>query len=182
MKIQIAKSPKDFADFKSDYDLYCRSGESDHLMDIAKKSLVTKKWFIEIDEFDQNERKLLNYGHSFGHALESASGMAIPHGLAIGIGMLVANSLVAENDYLRTVNQVIREILHRSGFNFSNLDIDLNLFKNALKIDKKNTQKMQALILPNSKGSLELFESPIEDSKLERQSEALTKTILKVSA
>ena len=182
VKIQIAKSAKDFADFKSDYDLYCISGKSYHLMDIAKKSLITKKWFIEIDEFDQNERKLLNYGHSFGHALESASGMTIPHGLAIGIGMLVANSLVIENDYLRTVNQVIIEILQRSGFNFSSLNIDLGIFKNALKIDKKNTQKIQALILPNSKDSLELFESSIEDSKLERQTEALTNAILKVSA
>ena len=34
-------------------------------------SLKSKKWFIETDEFDQKERLLLNFGHTFGHAIET---------------------------------------------------------------------------------------------------------------
>jgi 3-dehydroquinate synthase len=56
-------------------------------------SLSTKKWFIETDEFDRNERLLLNFGHSFGHALESCSAYAVPHGVAVGVGCLAAIQL-----------------------------------------------------------------------------------------
>ena len=56
-------------------------------------SLATKKWFIEVDEFDRGERLLLNFGHSFGHALESCTAYALPHGVAVGIGCLAAVDL-----------------------------------------------------------------------------------------
>ena len=50
-------------------------------------SLESKKHFIEIDEFDKNERLLLNFGHTFGHAIEGASHYGIPHGIAVGLGI-----------------------------------------------------------------------------------------------
>ncbi len=53
-------------------------------------SLGAKKWFVEVDEFDRNERLLLNFGHSFGHALESCTGYGVTHGVAVGIGCLAA--------------------------------------------------------------------------------------------
>ena len=53
-------------------------------------SLTAKKWFIEVDEFDENERLLLNFGHSFGHALESCTDYLIAHGVAVGVGCLSA--------------------------------------------------------------------------------------------
>ncbi len=60
------------------------------LAGVCDHSLRAKKWFIEVDEFDQNERLLLNFGHTFGHALEAASGFAVSHGIAVGLGMLAA--------------------------------------------------------------------------------------------
>ncbi len=53
-------------------------------------SLTAKKWFIEIDEFDKKERLLLNFGHTFGHAIEGASHFGISHGIAVGLGILCA--------------------------------------------------------------------------------------------
>ncbi|MBS1815611.1 MAG: 3-dehydroquinate synthase [Acidobacteria bacterium] len=53
-------------------------------------SLQSKKWFIEIDEFDKNERLLLNFGHTFGHAIEGATHFAIGHGIAVGLGIICA--------------------------------------------------------------------------------------------
>ncbi len=55
-------------------------------------SLRAKKWFIETDEFDQNERLLLNFGHTFGHAIEGATDFRISHGVGVGIGILAALS------------------------------------------------------------------------------------------
>ena len=46
--------------------------------------------FCEKDEFDLNERRALNFGHTFGHAIESASGLTVPHGQAVAYGMLAA--------------------------------------------------------------------------------------------
>jgi len=51
---------------------------------------MTKKRFIEEDEFDQGVRLHLNFGHTFGHALEGASQFKISHGIAVGMGMLAA--------------------------------------------------------------------------------------------
>ena len=55
------------------------------------ESLNIKKKYVEIDEFDTKERKIFNYGHSFGHAIESMTKYSIPHGIAVSIGMDMAN-------------------------------------------------------------------------------------------
>lgn len=60
------------------------------LAKLIELSLQAKRWFIEIDEFDQSERLLLNFGHTFGHALEGATHFRISHGVAVGVGILAA--------------------------------------------------------------------------------------------
>jgi hypothetical protein len=55
-----------------------------------RRSLEIKKPIVEADEFDQGRRLVMNYGHSFGHALESATAFAVPHGIAVTIGMDMA--------------------------------------------------------------------------------------------
>ena len=49
-----------------------------------------KKRFAEADEFDRGERRALNFGHTYGHAIEAASGYSVPHGQAVAYGMLAA--------------------------------------------------------------------------------------------
>lgn len=60
------------------------------LEQVIVNSLQAKKWFIEIDEFDKKERLLLNFGHTFGHAIEGATHFAVSHGIAVGLGILCA--------------------------------------------------------------------------------------------
>tara|TARA_R110002012_G_scaffold308252_1_gene514376 strand:+ start:2203 stop:3240 length:1038 start_codon:yes stop_codon:yes gene_type:complete len=104
--------------------------------------LKYKSKIIQIDEFDLKERKLLNFGHTFGHALESTSNYKIPHGSAIIMGMLIANELSfklgrlneEKRDYIQ--NRLLIYIKHikveDSWFYFDTL---LSLVKS----DKKNT-------------------------------------------
>ena len=66
---------------------------ADQLEAVVKTSLEAKKWFIETDEFDRKERLLLNFGHTFGHGIEGASGYGVPHGIAVGMGVLCALAL-----------------------------------------------------------------------------------------
>ncbi len=60
------------------------------LEQVIVNSLQAKKWFIEIDEFDKKERLQLNFGHTFGHAIEGATHFAVSHGIAVGLGILCA--------------------------------------------------------------------------------------------
>jgi 3-dehydroquinate synthase len=60
------------------------------LPEVIALSLSTKKRFIEEDEFDNGVRLLLNFGHTFGHALEAAGNFSISHGVAVGLGMLAS--------------------------------------------------------------------------------------------
>lgn len=60
---------------------------------LIRDALLTKKRFIEEDEYDHGIRRILNYGHTFGHAIESVSDFTIPHGVAVVIGMDLINFL-----------------------------------------------------------------------------------------
>ncbi|HEY1099820.1 MAG TPA: 3-dehydroquinate synthase, partial [Myxococcota bacterium] len=64
--------------------------DTDVLGDIVRRSLALKKPYIEEDEFDRGRRHVLNYGHTFGHAYEAVTDYAIPHGIAVTLGMLTA--------------------------------------------------------------------------------------------
>lgn len=67
------------------------SREKEYLQEIIRTSLEVKLDFISNDEFDLGRRNMLNFGHCFGHAIESVSNFAIPHGQAVVCGMILAN-------------------------------------------------------------------------------------------
>jgi len=81
--------------------------EKDYLNIIKMASLV-KKEIIEYDEFENYERKVLNYGHTIGHALESTTKFFIPHGIAIMIGMYIKNELFYEGKYKEINNRILK--------------------------------------------------------------------------
>jgi len=65
---------------------------TDDLTKLAMRALAVKQRFVEADEFDRGDRKALNFGHAFGHALEFASTGQIPHGVAVAYGIDFANA------------------------------------------------------------------------------------------
>jgi len=72
---------------------------SSHVTDtLIKSSLLIKKTYIEEDEFDVGVRRILNYGHTFGHALEVMLNYAVPHGQAVVIGIDIVNAIAVELD------------------------------------------------------------------------------------
>ncbi len=81
------------------------------------QGLVIKKKFIEEDEFDNGVRRILNYGHTFGHALELATNYEVPHGIAVARGIDIANyiawqkGLLAESVY-HDVHEFIKTHFH----------------------------------------------------------------------
>ncbi len=62
---------------------------------VVARCVELKAGVVSADERDQGERAVLNYGHTVGHALEAATGYALPHGRAVALGMAVAARLGA---------------------------------------------------------------------------------------
>jgi 3-dehydroquinate synthase len=60
---------------------------------IVMESCLIKKRIVELDERDRGLRRILNFGHTVGHAIESASGYVLSHGESVAIGMVVAARL-----------------------------------------------------------------------------------------
>jgi 3-dehydroquinate synthase len=62
----------------------------DVLEKIVKTSCKIKKGIVEIDEKEQGLRRILNFGHTIGHAVEAASGYSISHGESVALGTIAA--------------------------------------------------------------------------------------------
>lgn len=165
IKVHIIAGKDDFDRLSLDYDsIKVGSGT---LLKYIRESLLIKKKFIEEDEFDRGIRNVLNYGHSFGHALESATSYAIPHGIAVSIGMDLANWIanrvdrVSSSDYDR-----MHSLLFKNYFGYENTKIDLPLFFKALINDKKRTGASSiAAIVPNKSCIPERFVLDIDADK-----------------
>lgn len=131
----------------NDYDLLL--SDQIVLLKYIQNALRIKKKFIEIDEFDQGIRRIFNYGHSFGHAIESATQFAIPHGISVTIGMDMANRISSWRGHLPEEHYVrMHEVLRKNYLDYIGVDIPLDGLISALKKDKKNTTENLMLILP----------------------------------
>ncbi len=122
-------------------------------------SLRFKQQLIEADEFDQGVRRVMNYGHSFGHAIESATGFAVPHGVAITLGMDMANYVAAglgltSRDHFERMHGP----LAANYRGVERLPIPLPALLTALGQDKKNTDARLTLILPDRHGRIGLVQ------------------------
>lgn len=80
--------------------------------EVIKKSIIAKKTVVEQDEKEQNLRKILNFGHTVGHGIESTNFGKIFHGEAVALGMLAMSSTKVR-DRLITVlknNNLIKDV------------------------------------------------------------------------
>ncbi len=119
------------------------------LLEFVRNSLLIKQRYIEEDEFDRGIRNIFNYGHSFGHAIESATHHAIPHGIAVTMGMDIANFISTRRGFLGAGHfERMSPVLQKNYVAFRNTPIPLDKLLSALGKDKKNTSDQLGLILP----------------------------------
>ncbi len=130
------------------------------LMAAVKTSLGIKKSYMEGDEFDTGRRNLLNFGHCFGHALETVSNYAIPHGQAIVIGMLFAN-IAAESRGLLSSKQagyLSKELLLNTVREKGKaVDYAYDKILEAMKKDKKRIGQGLVMVMMHDDFSFEKF-------------------------
>jgi 3-dehydroquinate synthase len=100
---------------------------------------------VNQDEREGGKRRLLNFGHTFGHALESTTG--ISHGEAVGIGMCVACDLSVQKDLLEPEKAGrIKHLLQNIGLPIEQ-PFDKQAVLAALRRDKKRADDKIHFIL-----------------------------------
>ncbi len=155
LKVHAIDSPESFDRISSHYEQIL--AKKDVMENFIYESLLMKKKLIEIDEFDRGPRNVMNYGHSFGHSIESATNYAIPHGIAVTIGMDLANYVAAELG-VSSFSQFERmhDVLGKNCEAYRNVSIDIEILMDALVKDKKNSATQLKLIFPTTDGRIDI--------------------------
>jgi 3-dehydroquinate synthase len=157
-----------FIDGLESFNFYKNYDTKSDLKNLIKKSLQIKKNMVEIDEFDIGPRRVFNYGHSFGHAIESISNYEIPHGIAVSHGMNIANYISLKKGYITLIQyENMKNVLDKVNLKKKLPKIDIEDLINALKKDKKNVGDKFGLVLTKGLGNMFLEQNePIFIEKL----------------
>lgn len=131
---------------------------------LLREALNIKRKIIEADEYDLGLRQTLNYGHTFGHALEAVTEHAVPHGLAVAWGMDLVNHIAERRGLLaprhrRVITDFIQK--HLPGIEFRPLRADELL--DGVKRDKKASVGTVTLAVLREPGRLERMPTPMDD-------------------
>lgn len=159
LKVHAIEGPQSFDRIASDYPRLLH--ERALLTRYVRESLEIKRLIVEEDEFDRGARNILNYGHSFGHAIESATDFRVPHGIAVTIGMDMANYVAVrlgrtdEAHHLR-----MHPTLAANYADFKDVPISIERLLAALAKDKKNREAELRLVLPDRNARMSLIYQP----------------------
>jgi 3-dehydroquinate synthase len=166
IKVHVIDGPATFDALAAEYTGLLRDPVI--LQKAVRRSLEIKRRIIEADEFDTGPRQILNYGHTFGHAIESATDYGIPHGIAITIGMDMANFMsVARGELPATDRARMKVVTDRNSRGFETTPIAFDRFASAIKGDKKVSASGITVILPNRQSIPERIRMPLDDKFLE---------------
>lgn len=152
LKVHAIESPTSFDRIAREYKVLFKDAQC--MTHYIHRSLEIKKNIIEQDEFDRDVRHVMNYGHTFGHAIESATTYQIPHGIAVSIGMDMANFIaMALNMTSQAHYERMSPILRQNYRSHKNTEIPFERFLQAISKDKKNVNSESvSLILPDHSG------------------------------
>ncbi|KNE04824.1 3-dehydroquinate synthase [Helicobacter pylori] len=130
----------------------------DCLEEVIFQSVNIKAQVVMQDEKEQNIRAGLNYGHTFGHAIEKETDYErFLHGEAIAIGMRMANDLALFLGMLTLKEyERIENLLKKFGLIFHYKITDIQKFYERLFLDKKSEDKTIKFILPKGIGAFEI--------------------------
>lgn len=139
------------------FDTVATPGSFD-LKEVIARCIEIKRDVVEQDEFDRGLRGLLNFGHTFGHAIEKLSGFTISHGSAVARGMIIAAKVARVygfTDYTDVITKVIKDYGFETGCPYS-----ANELYSVILSDKKRSGADITLVLPKRIGACSLEKMP----------------------
>jgi len=113
------------------------------ICDLVERNALIKLKVVQKDEFEKADRRLLNFGHTLGHALETQ--YELLHGQAISIGMTYACHLSEQLTGFRDTERVVRLLEKYQLPTYASFDKAKTF--NVLKMDKKRERKEMNYVL-----------------------------------
>lgn len=148
---------KEFFEFLQDNDI------KNNLEHVISRCVTLKRDIVGNDEFEKDSRRLLNFGHTIGHAIEKCSKYKIPHGSAVAMGMVIVSRGayklgVCREDY----SPEIARLLAKNSLP-ATCDFPAKQLYQAALADKKRKGSSIALVLPEEIGKCRVHEIGIDE-------------------
>lgn len=128
---------------------------------VVARCVEIKRDVVQQDEFDNGLRGLLNFGHTFGHAIEKLSNFGVSHGEAVAKGMVIA-ARIAPLCGLCDVADELSALLVKYGFDIG-CEYTATQVYEALLTDKKRRGGDITVVLPQAVGLCILHTMPVEE-------------------
>ncbi len=145
---------------------------SAHFECIIFQSVATKAKIVTLDEKEAGLRRVLNFGHTLGHALEAISNYKVPHGMAVAVGMLIEAKLseilrVNEEPLYKPIKNLLQSL--EIPWRISQLDLKLESEQllSLISKDKKVWKGTLTIVLLKRIGKYHFFENPPTEALLE---------------
>lgn len=144
------------------FDILAKSDAKDNLEEIICQCIDIKRQIVENDEFDKGERMLLNFGHTFGHAIEKAQNYSgLSHGSAVAVGMCIVTELAVKKGLCSEgAYTELKECLKKYALPIS-VDISNEELAKHCVNDKKRTSDIINIVIATDIGKSELRKIPI---------------------
>lgn len=123
------------------FNLLLKESINDNLEQVIKTCVEIKKELVEQDEFDKGNRMLLNFGHTYGHAVECYYNYdKFTHGEAVAIGMLHITKKTEEMGITsKGTYELLKEVLIKYNLYFEDVSVPYDEAKKIMSNDKKST-------------------------------------------
>lgn len=142
-----------------------RPGQTAFLTRVIATAVGLKAAVVEKDEREAGLRKVLNLGHTLGHAIETASGFSLRHGETVAIGMVLEARMAATMgllsiDHLMKIKQALEAVGLPTRIPGK---LDMQRVHTSLALDKKGKDGMPLFVLPKAIGA-SAIDVPVPDA------------------
>ena len=138
---------------------------------MVEKSCKIKSNIVTIDEKENGIREILNFGHTFGHSIETETAFKILHGQGVAIGMIASMYISYIKGYIQKeeIENAKNLLKYFNLYNKNKLDIE-NIYNNMLYDKKNENKKIKLIILKEIGKALSTDEIEKKDQTLPERS------------
>ncbi len=166
VKIAFLKDADFVAELK-EKPLVAKRDDKAYLTEVITRAIKLKAEVVAEDEENELERNILNFGHTFGHAIESESKYKFGHGISVALGMVIITKMAESGKFGEGLVEKgtlgeLKEVLKANGLK-TDSPFDMKTLTKSVIHDKKVKGNEILLVLPKKVGEGILFETSIEN-------------------
>lgn len=152
IKHDIIRDEKGFADIEKNIHR-ALALDIEYLAELIAHNVAIKARVVEADPFEKGERAHLNFGHTFGHAIESVSRYAYSHGQCVALGMAAASFAAMKLGMIdAAARQRILAVIQKAELPISGMKLPIDEVTASMHFDKKVKGGRIRFILPDRIG------------------------------